>query len=65
LLAYKEVLKKCPNRFNSLFGAAEAAEKTGNVQKAIYYDKQLSAITDSLNADRHELVGIRKFLNMN
>ncbi|HEY1872517.1 MAG TPA: hypothetical protein VGG71_15745 [Chitinophagaceae bacterium] len=62
LQAYELVLTKSPNRFNSLFGAAKAAEKSGNKQKAIYYYKQLSAITDEANSDRQELVNVRKFL---
>lgn len=64
LQAYEAVLAKCPNRFNSLYGAGEAAEKSGNEQKAIYYYKQLSAIANSQSADRPELVDMRKFLAM-
>ncbi len=62
LKAYETVLKKNPNRFNSLYGAGVAAEKFGNEQKAIFYYKQLSAITDSANSDRPELAAIRSFL---
>jgi predicted TPR repeat methyltransferase len=60
--AYEAVLKKSPNRFNSLYGAGKAAEKSGSEQKAIYYYKQLSAITDSVNFERQELDDVRKFL---
>ncbi|MEP6464701.1 MAG: tetratricopeptide repeat protein [Parafilimonas sp.] len=62
LQAYEAVLKKCPNLFNSLYGAGKAAEKCSNKQKAIYYYKQLLSITDLANSDRHGLVGVRKFL---
>lgn len=62
LQAYEAVLTKCPNRFNSLYGAGKAAEKSGNKQKAIYYYKQLSTITDLANSDRQELFDVRKFL---
>jgi tetratricopeptide (TPR) repeat protein len=62
LEAYEEVLKKCPNRFNSLYGAAVAAEKSGNGQKAFFYYRQLSTIIDSVNSDRPELAAIRSFL---
>jgi tetratricopeptide (TPR) repeat protein len=62
LQAYEAVLKQCPNRFNSLYGAGKAAEKSGDEQKAIYYYKQLSAITDLANSDRQEFIYIRKFL---
>ncbi|MEO6289476.1 MAG: hypothetical protein ABIO76_06125 [Ginsengibacter sp.] len=62
LQAYEAVLKKCPNRFNSLYGAGKAAEISGDEQHASYYFKQLSAITDLANSDRHELIDIRKFM---
>ncbi|MEO6838640.1 MAG: hypothetical protein ABI185_09625, partial [Ginsengibacter sp.] len=64
LQAYEAVLTKCPNRFNSLHGAGEAAEKAGEKQKAIYYYKELSTTTDSANSDRKELVDVRKFLKI-
>jgi hypothetical protein len=34
---YESVLKINPNRFNALYGAAQAAEKLGNAEKARYY----------------------------
>ena len=64
LQAYEAVLKKCPNRFNSLYGAGKAAEKAGDKQKVIYYYKQLLSIT-GVRAERVELIGIRKFLASN
>ena len=62
LQSYVAVLKQCPNRFNSLFGAGKSADKAGDKQKAIYYYKQLSATTGSANSDRQELIEVRKFL---
>ena len=62
LLAYETVLQKCPNRFNSLYGAGLAAEKSGQKQKAAFYFKQLLTISDAVNSDRPELVDTRKFL---
>ncbi len=59
LQAYEAVLRKCPNRFNSLYGAGKAAEKSGNREKAIYYYKQLSAM--ALNSERPELAEIGKY----
>jgi tetratricopeptide (TPR) repeat protein len=64
LLAYEAVLQKCPNRFNSLYGAGVAAEKSGQNQKAVFYFKQLLTITDTVNSDRPELVDTRNFLAM-
>jgi len=62
LQAYEAVLKQCPNRFNSLYGAGKAAEKSGDEKKAVHYYKQLPAITDPANPDRQELIDIGKFL---
>ena len=62
LQAYEAVLTKCANRFNSLYGAAKAAAKKGDEQKAIYYYKQLSSITNSANTERPELIDMRRFL---
>jgi hypothetical protein len=63
LLAYEEVLQKSPNRFNSLYGAAVAAGKFGNKEKAVLYFKQLNAIAGSSGSDRAELRTARAFLN--
>jgi tetratricopeptide (TPR) repeat protein len=64
LQAYEAVLKQCPNRFNSLYGAGKASEKSGEEQKSIFYYKQLLAITDSSTSDRNELADVRKYLAM-
>ncbi len=62
LQAYEAVLMKCPNRFNSLYQAGVAAEKTGNKEKAVFYYKNLSAIADSTNSEKTELPAVRSFL---
>jgi tetratricopeptide (TPR) repeat protein len=54
LTAYEADLKKNRNRFNALYGAAIAAGKTGQFEKASQYYKQLKAIA-SPNATRPEL----------
>jgi tetratricopeptide (TPR) repeat protein len=41
LAAYEADLQKHPNRFNALYGAASAAEKAGNHDKAAGYYRQL------------------------
>lgn len=64
MLAYEAVLQKSPNRFNSLYGAGLAAEKSGQKQKAVFYFKQLLTITEAVNSDRPELVDTRNFLAM-
>jgi len=45
LLAYEDDLQKHPNRFNGLYGAATAAEKSGKTDVSKNYLKQLSLIT--------------------
>jgi hypothetical protein len=62
LLAYKTVLQKSPNRFNSLYGAGAAAEKSGSKQEAIYFYKQFLANRDPTNASRPELTKAQLFL---
>ena len=62
LQAYEAALKQCPNRFNSLYGAGKSAGESGDQQKAVYYYKQLSAIKNSENPGRQELIEISKVL---
>jgi tetratricopeptide (TPR) repeat protein len=62
LEAYEADLKKHPNRFNGLYGAGLASEKTGNIEKTKYYYQQLTAIANSPNANRIELENARLFL---
>jgi len=62
LQTYKAVLQKSPNRFNSLYGAGVAAERSDNIETAVFYYKQLSAIADS-NSNRPELSPVRAFLD--
>jgi tetratricopeptide (TPR) repeat protein len=62
LQTYEAVLQKSPNRFNSLYGAGDAAERSGNIEQAGFYYKQLLAIADA-NSNRPELSSARSFLN--
>jgi tetratricopeptide (TPR) repeat protein len=62
LTAYEENLKKHPNRFNALYGAGLAGERTNNIGKAKYYYQQLIAIANSSNANRPELERAKLFL---
>jgi len=65
LKTYEDVLKKSPNRFNSLYGAGKSAEKINDKEKSIYYYKQLAAITDSKKPVRKELSEIVGLLAKN
>ncbi|MCW3089339.1 MAG: hypothetical protein JWP81_408 [Ferruginibacter sp.] len=62
LEAYEADLKKHPNRFNGLYGAALASERINNIEKARYYYRQLATIANSPNVNRSELAAAKLFL---
>ncbi len=62
LVAYELDLKKHPNRFNGLFGAASASERMNNNEKTTYYFQQLTSVANSADASRPELATARLFL---
>src|SRR6185295_16946554 len=62
LAAYEASMAKEPNRYNSLAGAAKAAEVLGDTGKAKAYYEKLIGLTDGSNSDRGELVAARQFL---
>lgn len=61
---YQAALARSPNRFNSLFGAARAAELAGEISKAGFYYQKLIKITEA-GASRTRLQQARKFLELN
>jgi hypothetical protein len=58
LAEYQAVLKIAPNRFNALYGAASAAEASGNTAVANQYFRRLTEI--AVGDERPELVEARK-----
>lgn len=56
LAEYDVSLKTDPNRFNGLYGAAQAAELTNQKEKASGYYAQLLKNCQGINSDRAELV---------
>jgi len=62
LTAYEDDLKKNPKRFNGLYGAAVAAEKSNKLGKAKDYFIQLCEIANSPNANRPELRKAKLYL---
>ncbi|HUR65714.1 MAG TPA: hypothetical protein VMZ03_05130 [Chitinophagaceae bacterium] len=62
LTAYEADLKKHPNRFNSLYGAALASEQTNDKGKAKKYYQQLTTVASSPEADRIEIVKAKEKL---
>lgn len=63
LEAYQADLKRHPNRFNGLYGAGLAAEKSGNIKEAILYYNQLLLLAS--NSSRAELILVKSFLKDN
>ena len=62
LKEYEAVLETAPNRFNSLYGAAHAAELAGNRQKARAYYRKLTAICSHATGRRTELQLAKAYL---
>lgn len=58
LAEYQAVLKIAPNRFNALYGAANAAEASGNAAAANQYFRKLTEV--AVGDERPELVAARK-----
>jgi len=60
LVEYQSVLKTAPNRFNALYGAASAAEASGNETSATNYFRKLTEV--ATGEERPELSIARKKL---
>ncbi|MDP4149637.1 MAG: tetratricopeptide repeat protein [Bacteroidota bacterium] len=62
LQAYQEDLKNHPNRFNGLYGAGLAAERSGSPELARSYYQQLVDMAGSSKPGRPEIDQARRFL---
>lgn len=62
LAEYEADLKTNPKRFNSLYGAARAAEGAGNTEKASHYYAQLVKNCDGSDSARPELSEAKEWL---
>jgi len=62
LVEFQATVKKEPNRFRGLYGAARAAEAAGNRQTAAALYKQLLQVASEPDADRPELQHARNFV---
>lgn len=62
LAQYELSLKTDPNRFNGIYGAAQAAEKLNQKEKATGFYTQLLKNCDGVNSDRAELVQAKTLL---
>lgn len=65
LSEYELSLKTDPNRFNGLYGAAQAAEKLGQKQKAAGFYSQLLKNCNGINSDRAELAQAKMLVAAN
>jgi len=62
LAAYEATMKKEPNRLNAFLGAAKAAERLGDKEKARGYYQKVVALTDGVNTDRPDVLAARQAL---
>ena len=62
LKEFEASVVKEPNRFRGVYGAARAAEQSGDRTKATTYYKKLIAITDKADSARPELRQARTYL---
>ena len=63
LKEFEAVLQDSPNRFNSLYGAARAAELSGDHKKARAYYEKLVALCDQSDGSRPELQKAKIYLS--
>ncbi|MGQ0662484.1 MAG: hypothetical protein ACT4P2_02650 [Pseudomonadota bacterium] len=65
LAAFEAVLKKEPNRFRAVHGAAQAAERAGERETAKRHFAALVGLAASADTERPELVAARAYLARN
>lgn len=62
LAEFETVLRKSPNRFNAVYGAAMSAEKSGSNETARAYFKLLRTMTDPVKCERPEMKNVSEHL---
>lgn len=62
LAAFEMTMKKEPNRFRGIYGAARAAETSGNRAKAREYYRKLLDVAKEADSERAELQHAKKFV---
>jgi tetratricopeptide (TPR) repeat protein len=65
LAAFEATIKKEPNRFNAIAGAAKAAERLGDQAKARDYYQKLTTLAGNADTVRPDLAAARAFLAKN
>jgi len=64
LAEYEAVLAREPNRYRAIAGAAQAADKAGDVKKAANYAKQVLELTATADTAHPEIAMARRMLGM-
>ena len=64
LAEFERSLKRDPNRFRGIYGAARAAEAAGNPQGAREYYAKLQTLTAARDTERPELAHAKAFLSL-
>jgi len=64
LAEFERSLKRDPNRFRSIFGAARAVEAAGNLEVAREYYAKLQTLTAAHDTERPELAHAKAFLSL-
>ena len=59
---FERSLKRDPNRYRGIYGAARAAEASGNLKAARAYYEKLVSLTADRDTERPELVHARALL---
>ena len=62
LTEYERSLEEYPNRLRAFFGAARAADASGNRSKAEVYYKKLAALTAKADPDKKEAQEAKAYL---
>jgi tetratricopeptide (TPR) repeat protein len=62
LKAYEADLTRHPNRFNGIYGAGLALERSGDRKKASQYYQQLLALTSSSRTARPQMAAVESFM---
>jgi predicted TPR repeat methyltransferase len=60
LKEYEVSMKNAPNRLRGFYGAAKAAEASGEAKRAAGYYKQLAKLTRRSDSDRAELRELKR-----
>lgn len=63
--AYRAALAVSPNRFNSLYGAGQAAERTGQAQLAKTFYETFAAVTEQADIAHDSITHARTFIAEN